>query len=67
MSDIEFFRIGLGIGHEFLEIVGRKILSDDQKFRIFGGQADGLKILLRVVAEVRVEGGRQCIGAEMPG
>ena len=65
VSDIELFRVGLCVGHEFLEVVGREILSDDQQFRIFGGQPNRFKILLRIVGEVRVERRRQRIGAEV--
>jgi len=67
MSDIELVRIGFCVGDEFPEIAGGKILADRQHFREFGGEADRRKILLRVVAEIRIERRRQRIGAEVAG
>ncbi len=67
MPAIELVRIGFRVSDEFLEGVGGKILPDDQQFRIFGRQSDRRKILLRIVAEVRIERRRQRIGAEVTG
>jgi hypothetical protein len=67
VSDIELVRIGLRVGDKLLEIIGRKILPDDQQFGIFGSQSNRLKILLRIVAQIRIKGRCQSIGAEVAG
>jgi hypothetical protein len=67
VPDVEFVCIGLGIGDKFAEIIGGKVFADHKQLRVFGRQSDRLEILLRIVAQIRVERGCQCIGAHVTG
>ena len=67
MPDIELVRVGFRVSNKFLKVIGGKILADDQQFRIFGRQSNRLEVLLRIVAEIRIERRRQRIGAKVTG
>src|SRR5690348_4033262 len=67
MSHVQLTLVGPGVGDELLEIVDRQILAYGEEFRLFGDQADRLKILLRIVAEIGIEKRRRGVRAHVAG
>ena len=45
VPNIELAGIGFRISNKFLEVIGRKVLTDDQQFRILGRQSNRLEVL----------------------
>jgi hypothetical protein len=64
---VELALVGLRVGDELLEVVGREVLADREQFRLFGDQPDWLKILLRVIAQVGIEHRRRGVRANVTG
>ena len=56
-AKIDLARIGLGIGNQLLQILGRHLVVDQQGQRLHGSTRNGSEVLERAVGQLAVERG----------
>lgn len=67
MRRVHLLGVGLHVGHELVQVLGREILARQDQDRRACEQRDRLEILLGMIGELRIERHRGGVRAHVPG